>query len=50
MLQYARGFVPQMLPFGLLCSTMTTLDFRSARHQIWDFGRILVKELLRGKL
>ncbi len=50
MLEYARGFIPQMLPFGLLCSTITTLDFRSTRHQLWDYGRILVKELLRGKL
>lgn len=50
MLEYARGFIPQMLPFGALCSTVTTLDFRSMRQQFWDYGRILMKEILKGKI
>ena len=50
MLEYARGFVPQMMPFGILANSLITMDFRSVRHQFWDFGRICVRELLRGKL
>jgi len=50
MLEYARGFVPQMMPFGILANSIITMDFRSVRHQFWDFGRICVREILKGKL
>lgn len=50
MLEYARGFIPQMLPFRVFGSTITTLDFRCVRQQLWDYGRILMKETLKGKI
>ena len=50
MLEYSRGFIPQMLPFGVLGSMMSTLDFKGMRHQFWDFGGICIRELLRGKI
>jgi C-8 sterol isomerase len=48
--EYARGFVPQMMPFGILANSLITMDYRSVRHHFWDFGRICVRELLRGKV
>jgi len=36
--------------FGVLGSLMQTMDFKSARQQFWDFSRIAVRELLRGKI
>jgi hypothetical protein len=50
MLEYSRGLVPTMLPFGVFGSLFHTMDFKSARHQFWDFSRICVRELLRGKI
>jgi hypothetical protein len=39
-----------MLTFGVLGSLMQTMDFKSARQQFWDYGRLTVGELLRGKI
>jgi hypothetical protein len=50
LLEYARGCIPMMMPFGLADSVFSTLDFKSIRHQLWDYGRICTRELLRGKI
>ena len=50
MLEYSRGLIPTMLIFGILGSLPQTLDFRSARQQIWEFARLAIMELLRGKI
>lgn len=50
MLEYACGFVPQMMPFGTLANALVTLGCRSVRHQFWHFERMCTRELLRGKL
>jgi len=50
MLEYSRGLIPAMLPFGALGSLLHTMDFKSVRHQFWDYGRMCVRELLRGKI
>jgi C-8 sterol isomerase len=49
-LEYSRGLIPTMLLFGVMGSLMQTMDFKSARQQFWDFGRMAVRELLRGKI
>jgi C-8 sterol isomerase len=49
-LEYARGFIPSMLPFGLADSIFSTLDFRSVWRQSWDYTTICTRELLRGKI
>lgn len=49
-LRYCKGFTPSVLLFGALTSLLHTMDFRSTRHQIWDYSRLCVRELLRGKI
>jgi len=50
LLEYARGFIPLMMPFGLADSVFSTLDCRSVRHQMWQYGTMCTRELLRGKI
>jgi len=50
MLEYSRGWIPLMLPFGVLGSLLQTLDFRSMGRQFRDYGGTCIKELLRGKI
>ena len=50
LLEYARGCIPMMMPFGLADSIFSTLDCKSMRHQLWDYGKICTRELLRGKI
>ena len=50
MLEYACGFIAQALPFGILANSLTTLDFRSVRHQFIDYSRICIREMLRGHI
>ena len=50
LLEYARGWVPFMMPFGLADGIFSTLDFKSIRHQMWDYGTICTRELLRGRI
>ncbi len=49
-LEYARGFIPSMLPFGLADSLTSTLDLRAFRRTAQLYTRSLVGELLRGKI
>ncbi len=48
MLEYARGFIAQAMPMGILANSLITLDFRSVRHQFIDYTKICVREMLRG--
>lgn len=50
MLEYARGPIPTMLPFGLADSLFSTVDYRCVLRSLWMYGRLTVKELLQGKL
>ena len=50
MLEYARGPVATMLPFGLADTLVSTLDFRTLGQSLWNYGRLVVGELRRGKL
>ena len=50
MLEYAHGCIPAMLPAGVWDNLFSNLDFRSLFYTFWDYGRITVRELLRGKI
>ena len=50
MLEYARGPIPTMLPFGLADSLTSTLDLRAFRQTVFTYGKLCVKSLLKGKI
>lgn len=47
MLEYARGPIPTMLPFGLADSLLSTLDWINVGATILDYGRLTVRSLLQ---
>ena len=49
-LEYARGPIVSMLPFGLLDTFTSTLDFQSLMQTVWAFAKGATKELMRGKI
>jgi C-8 sterol isomerase len=49
-LEYARGLIPTMLPFGLADSFTSTLDARPVLETMRIYTRAVVGELLRGKI
>lgn len=46
MLEYSRGCIPLMLPFGLADSFWSTLDCRSVGRVIGNYARLCVKSML----
>ena len=50
MLEYARGPIPTMLPFGLADTVFSTLDRRTAGATLFHYGKLVVRELLQGKI
>ena len=50
MLEYARGPIPLMLPFGLWDTLFGTLDFVTLGKTVWQFGEMAVKQLSKGKI
>ena len=46
MLEYARGPIPLMLPFGLADSALSTLDYGTIARTIWRYGRLAAREML----
>lgn len=50
MLEYSRGFIPAMLPFGLADTVLSTLDTRTLVKTVGRYGKGVVKELLKGKI
>jgi hypothetical protein len=50
MLEYARGPIPTMLPFGLGDTVFSTRDHATLRKTLWYYGKMCVKELLQGKI
>lgn len=44
-LEYARGPIPLMLPFGFADSLFSTLDLKSVFRTLWIYGRLILKEL-----
>ena len=49
-LEYCRGPVPLMMPFGLADSIFSTLDFKSVRDQSWTYTKLCTKQLLKGRI
>jgi hypothetical protein len=49
MLEYGRGAVPTALPFAL-SGAVTSLDARTVAKTMWIYGRLVMKELSRGKI
>jgi hypothetical protein len=51
MLEYARGPIALMLPFGLADSALSTLDYGTIARTVWRYGRMAARELLvHGKV
>lgn len=50
MLEYARGPIPTMLPFGLADSLFSTVDIWCVLRTLWMYGQLVVKELKQGKI
>jgi C-8 sterol isomerase len=49
-LEYARGIIPLMLPFGLADVLSSTLDFATLARTFGVYGRAAIAELKQGKI
>ncbi|KAI8979528.1 ERG2/sigma1 receptor-like protein [Mycotypha africana] len=49
-LEYARGWIPTMLHFGLSDMIFSTVDFISLFHTFRMYGGCLIRELIQGKI
>ncbi len=49
-LEYARGFIPGMLPFGLADTLFSTLDLPTLGRTLDIYARAVTRELVRGKI
>ncbi len=49
-LEYARGVIPSMLPFGFADALSSTLDWRTVAKTIQIYGKSAVRQLARGKI
>jgi C-8 sterol isomerase len=49
-LEYARGWIPPMMPFGLADTVTSTLDIFTFFHTIRISGREMIRNLLQGKI
>ena len=50
MLEYARGPIPLMLPFGLWDTLFSTLDVVTFGKTVGHYAELTVGELLKGKI
>ena len=50
MLEYSRGAIPTMVPFGLADTLMSTLDLSTLGRTLFAYGNHVVKNLLQGKI
>jgi len=50
MLEYARGVIPSMLPFGLADTVFSTRDNKTLGRTLWHYGKLAVRELMQGKI
>jgi ERG2 and Sigma1 receptor like protein len=50
MLEYARGFIPAALPLALGDSVFSSMDGTTIVKTLWHYGKLVTKNLFRGKL
>lgn len=50
MLEYSRGPIPSMVPFGVADTMMSTLDVTTLSRTLVGYGGRVVKSLLKGKV
>ena len=50
MLEYGRGPIPTALPFGLADAALSMVDGETVRKTLWLYGKLVVKNLLKGKI
>ena len=48
MLEYARGPIPLMIPFGLADTMVSTLDMKCARDTLTDYGKLVIRSLWKS--
>lgn len=47
MLEYSRGNIVSMLPFGLADTLISTLDYMTLLRTIWLYGRLVVRNMFK---
>jgi C-8 sterol isomerase len=50
MLEYGRGPIPTVLPFGLADSIFSMVDVENIWRTVSTYGKLTIKNLLRGKI
>ncbi len=50
MLEYGRGLVPTALPVAVGDSVFSAMDWKTVFKTFWVYGRLVCRELLRGKI
>jgi len=48
-LEYARGWIPLMMPFGVADTLTSTLDFPTLYNTFYLYAKLVVRELMLGK-
>ena len=48
-LEYARGWIPTMLPFGMADTVFNTLDYRGFFKTFWLYGKHVLRSFKGGK-
>ncbi len=49
MLEYARGLIPAALPLALGDGVFSCMDGTTVVKTLWHYGRLVTKEMLKGK-
>jgi C-8 sterol isomerase len=49
LLEYGRGIIPSAFPVGLGDAVFSAMDCRTVYKTLWVYGRLVLRELLRGK-
>jgi len=50
MLEYTSGAIPTMLPMGIWDNLFSNLDLKSVVQLFWQYGGMVIKNLLRGRI
>lgn len=50
MLEYGRGIIPASLPFALGDAIFSCFDLKTIAKTLWLYGKMVVKELCKGKI